>query len=107
MTYPRIKLEKLRSITVLDGEIELGLKSLMGCKSLETLNATVTALGDECFDGCTSLKAVTLKDDITTIPAFAFNKCGSLESITWPSGLTLIDVAAFQGCSKLKGEAYS
>ena len=62
---------------------------------------TVTALAENCFDGCTSLEEVTLPDTITTIEKFAFQNCASLPEIGIPAGVTKIGDFVFEGCSSL------
>jgi hypothetical protein len=54
------------------------------------------------FEGCTSLKIVTLPKTLKTIPKQMFAGCTSLESIAIPNGVTAIDEEAFAGCTSLK-----
>ena len=61
----------------------------------------VTKIGMYAFDGCSSLKTLTLQSGITEIDAFAFNDCTSLETIVLPDGLKTIGDLAFQSCRKL------
>ena len=61
----------------------------------------VTTIGNEAFDGCTSLSRITLPDGLTTIEEYAFSQCTSLSSINLPDGLTTIGEGAFGGCSRL------
>ncbi|MBR7139959.1 MAG: leucine-rich repeat protein [Lentisphaeria bacterium] len=61
----------------------------------------VTTIGNEAFDGCTSLSRITLPDGLTTIGNWAFHGCTSLSRITLPDGLTTIGYEAFDGCTSL------
>lgn len=84
-----------------------------GCTALETVDLGKNNMGFEdnnagymipnnMFNGCTSLKNVTLCDDIETIGNFAFKGCESLKSITLPAKLTKMNREVFAGCSSLE-----
>lgn len=49
----------------------------------------------------TTVKSVTLGDDITVIPARFFDGCTELQSVTLPSTLETIGANTFRGCAKL------
>lgn len=49
------------------------------------------------FYNCTSLRRVTLPDEITRIYGYAFYGCEALEEINFPTALESIYLAAFQG----------
>ena len=53
------------------------------------------------FNGCTSLKTVTISEGATEITSKAFKGCTSLTSITIPNSVTCIGNQAFEGCSSL------
>ena len=57
----------------------------------------VTCIGDNAFQGCTSLTSITLPNSITTIGEYAFRRCHSLISISLPDGCS-IGEGAFEGC---------
>ena len=65
--------------------------------------ATVTAVGDTAFLGCTALESVALPDALTSIGARAFYDCSALTAIKIPAGVTSIGDGAFSGCVKLSG----
>ena len=61
----------------------------------------VTAIGDNAFEKCKSLKKVFMPDSVTSIGEFAFDNCTSLKSITIPDSVTSIGCAAFSNCDSL------
>lgn len=56
----------------------------------------------EGFNGCTTLKSITLPSTVTTIGSEAFQGCTGLESVTIPAGVRDVRDAAFADCSNLK-----
>ena len=65
-------------------------------------NLNVTTIGAHAFDGCSSLKDITiLPEDITSIGEYAFSNYSALTSITLPRSITTIDEYAFSNCSAL------
>ena len=65
----------------------------------------MTSIGDSAFEGCSSLRSITIPDGVTSIDACAFYGCSSLGSITIPEGVTSIGSSAFSGCSSLSSIA--
>ena len=73
--------------TVIDGkatvdgyngnEISLEIPSTLG-------GYPVTSIGGAAFEGCRSLKSITIPDGVTSIGNYAFEGCSSLTSITIP-----------------------
>ena len=53
------------------------------------------------FNGCTSLKSVTIPSSVEEIFTFAFLECSNLTSVTIPSSVKKIGTDAFNGCSSL------
>ena len=62
----------------------------------------VTAIGDNAFQGCDSLTAVTIPAAVMTIGSGAFNGCTALEGVVIPQGVPSIPSRCFYGCSSLK-----
>ncbi len=61
----------------------------------------VTGIGEEAFNNCWGLKAVSLPSTLESIGKLAFGYCTSLRSIAIPDEVTIIDDEAFTGCSAL------
>ena len=63
--------------------------------------SSVTSLGDDCFNGCTSLKSITIPSSVTTLGKNCFASCYELTSITIPSSVTKLGDLCFGTCAKL------
>jgi hypothetical protein len=60
-----------------------------------TIPSSVTSIGRQAFDYCSSLTSVTIPSSVTSIDYAAFRGCTSLASITIPSSVTSIGYDAF------------
>ena len=63
---------------------------------------SVTAIGRNAFNHCTSLNSVTIPNSVNSIGDWAFGTCTSLSSITIPNSVNSIGNQAFGGCTSLK-----
>ena len=75
-----------------------GLYSLFeDCTTLRnvTIGDNVTALCDYAFDGCTGLTSIDIPDGVTKIGTSAFSRCTGLTSLTLPDGVTEVGSSAF------------
>ena len=61
----------------------------------------VTSIGNEAFNGCTSLTGITIPDGVTSIQSRTFANCSNLASITISDSVTFIDFRAFADCTSL------
>lgn len=69
-----------------------------------TYNGTtyiVVRIGNDAFENCTSLRTVSMSDEVTTIDVAAFSGCTNLTTITLSNNIGRIFYAAFRGCSNL------
>ncbi len=66
-----------------------------GCTNLTSATVYCKTLTYYFFNGCTSLKNVTLGDTVEKIDSYAFMGCTSLEEIVLPDELTFIGDYAF------------
>lgn len=69
------------------------------CKTLKSikLSDSINKLGEAIFMYCESLSDVTLPKNIKTIPSNLFCGCTNLTNVTIPAGVTKIDGGAFDG----------
>ena len=94
------KCGSLREVKVLAGRIEKGAFSF--CRNLERAEISgVTALADEVFAGCCSLKEVKLSPEVSEIGRRCFDECTSLESIEL-ANIRAVGERAFERCDSLK-----
>ena len=59
---------------------------------------SVTIIGDDAFEACASLTAVTIPGSVASIGAGAFQACASLSNVTIINGVTSIGDNAFNEC---------
>jgi len=102
----------LKEVTFVNGET-LGLEYLYsyenhnmfeGCASLKkvTLPDRAREIPNNAFINCEALEEVVIGKNVETIENSAFKNCKSLQNIECPSTLTTINEFAFDGCSALK-----
>ena len=89
---------KLATLDLSDAKIVKGgdyYYNYYGCYTLDDV------IGNQAFDGCSSLTSLTLPSSVTSIGSSAFSGCSGLTSLTLPSSVTSIGAYAFSGCSGL------
>ena len=86
--------------------VKAGDKSLKGDIEIpsEYGGKPVTAIDNNGFKECKSLKSVVIPESITSIGDWAFGSCSNLVSTNLPSGLTGLGSYAFYDCSKLSSD---
>ena len=84
-----------------ESNLNLVVKSNSYTNGVGTLVVYGTAIPDNAFFQCTTLKTITIPDSVTTIGDYAFYYCSSLTSVTIPNSVTEIGYSAFFDCSSL------
>lgn len=81
----------------------IGDECFRGCSGLTsiTIPSSVTSLGNSCFYDCSALTSVTIPSSVTSLGDECFKGCSGLTSITIPSSVTLLGLGCFSGCSGL------
>lgn len=98
-----IKSNSITDVVILaDGVTSIGDNAFDGCSSLKSINLPeeVTSIGDNAFAQC-ALISIILPEKLTSIGMATFADCGGLTSINLPKGVTSIEDGAFRGCTSL------
>lgn len=76
-----------------------------GCESLRSVSVpdTITVIEDYSFYGCKNLEEIRIPKNVVNIGFQAFWGCASLTELSIPAGTTDIEQFAFEGCSSLQG----
>ena len=98
--------EKGTQLKTIEGGYQGRRSAFYNCTSLTKIEipASVETIGNNIFDGCTSLQTVTFEkgSKFKTIGSDVFSDCTSLTSIEIPASVEEIRGSAFFGCSSLK-----
>lgn len=91
--------------STIDGKsvTSIGWNAFENCTSLinVTIPNSVTYIGQEAFCGCTNLTNVIIPNSVTYIGQKAFYDCTSLTSVAIPNGVKGIGGLTFYGCTSL------
>ena len=95
--------EKLTSIWLPDGVVELPAKLFCDCTSLREIEmGAISKMGEKAFYNCQSLQSLTLGGSLSSVPASAFEYCKKLSQVNLPDGVTSIGEKAFHECNALQ-----
>jgi hypothetical protein len=72
-----------------------------GLTGAYAIPSSVTAIGSDAFQYCSSLTSMTIPNSVAIIGTNAFQYCSSLTSATIPNSVTTIDNSAFAGCNSM------
>lgn len=92
----------LSELSNCDYVYSIGNHAFRGCSSLESIPfsaAEYIGIGAFCY--CSSIRTLTVPDNVDSIGAEAFSNCSSAETITLPSSITAIGERAFTDCGNV------
>jgi hypothetical protein len=69
--------------------------------SYNSVNYSVTSIGEHAFQSCTGLAFVSIPNSVSFIGKYAFYNCTGLSSVALPNLITSIGNYTFQNCSGL------
>ena len=70
---------------------------MIGCVNTAIPNS-VTAIGQQAFYNCSSLRSITIPNSVTKIGSYAFQDCAKLYSVILSNSITEIEDYAFYRC---------
>ena len=82
----------------------IGNNAFKNCSSLKIipLPSSVTSIGDYAYYWCAgSIGSFTIPSSVNSIGIFAFSRCSGFTNVTLPGSITTIERAAFAECSSL------
>ena len=96
--------ESVKRVVLGNSVVSIGDETFDGCTSLTSvyISEGVTTIGDSAFYGCTSLTSIYIPNSVTSIGSGVFGECTSLTSVNIPEGITSIGDGAFKNCTSLK-----
>ena len=76
--------DSVKRVIIADGVTTIGDNAFNGCSSLTsvTIGNSVTTIGHEAFSGCTNLQKVNIGNSVKTIGRDAFDNCTSITQIS-------------------------
>ena len=96
-------IESFDELQYFTGLTKINSQEFYNCTSLKriTLPQQVASIGGSAFYGCTALTTIDIPASVTTIDSYAFTGCILLNSLTLHEGLTTIGNYAFSTCKSL------
>ena len=104
-TYAFSKCFNLASVSMTTDSVtpQLPTYAFDGCRSLKylTIPSKATGINTYAFRNCYSMKAVSIPKRVTALTGYSFQSCMSLSSVATPYGVLTIGTNAFQYCYSL------
>ena len=91
----------LLAITIPESVTDIADAVFSGCTALQSATVLNSTINVSQFANCTSLKDVTISNNVTSIGGSAFANCSSVETLTIPASVTSCS-GAFGGMTGLK-----
>ena len=100
--YAFVKATWLKKVVLGNNVENISNKAFYLCSNLSSLVIpSVSVIGTNAFEGCTSLKEIDLPSTLTSISKEAFKNCTGLQYILIPESVNYIFESAFWGCKNL------
>lgn len=100
--YAFVKATWLKKVVLGNNVKNISNKAFYLCSNLSSLVIpSVSVIGTNAFEGCTSLKEIDLPSTLTSISKEAFKNCTGLQYIVIPKNVNDIFGSAFSGCKNL------
>lgn len=95
-----------KSVTFLEGVIELEENCFKDCKNLDTviLPNSLKIIGSYAFEGCSSLKAFESNMGLEVLKDGVFKGCRNLTSVSLPDSIQSVGRDVFENCGLLYNE---
>ena len=95
----------LTNITISSSVISIEKEAFNNCSKLESVsfeqNSQLKDIGEYAFEYCSSLKSLTIPNNLENIDEYAFEYCSNLTSVKIPRSVTSIGSSVFYGCRNL------
>ena len=99
-------LGNIETIVIPDSITEIGNQAFDGCSSMinNPIHSNITFIGDDAFKNCTNANFNDLKlpNNLTYLGYFAFSGCNGIINVTVPESVKSICANAFDNCKSLK-----
>ena len=95
----------LEKVTICNGVKSIGTAAFRECTNLKTITFESTdleSIGNDVFNGCTSITNVELPSSLKSIGVAAFRNCWQIKQITIPESTISIGYETFVGCGQLQ-----